>query len=295
MRDVASSDACQTCATSIDRERFSLRCRSCGTLLSAEAGPDDVPPDLVVPFQIQRDQVRAALNTWKSSRRFAPGALRDAEALADAEPVFLPYWMFGAETVTSYKGRRGDHHWVTRDRTTTDSEGRQHHESHQERETKWHRVHGEVWREFQGVLVPGSTLLPEKLPAWPLSAAEPYGSASSSDSRTIRYDRDSDRALVVAQREMEKAIVEDCRADIGGDAQVVSSTSVDYRAGSTELVLLPAWFLTYTFRSRQWTVLVNGFSGEVSGERPYSAPKIMSLVGAVALVVAVLGFYFTHR
>jgi hypothetical protein len=50
-------------------------------------------------------------------------------------------------------------------------------------------------------------------------------------------------------------------------------------------VLLPVWLASYRWRNKPYQVVVNGRTGAVSGERPYSGWKIAFAV-IVALIVA---------
>jgi len=56
-------------------------------------------------------------------------------------------------------------------------------------------------------------------------------------------------------------------------------------------VLLPVWSLTYSFRGKNYAVLVHGQSGRVVGRAPLSWVKILLLVlavGAAATLAAAL-------
>ena len=58
-----------------------------------------------------------------------------------------------------------------------------------------------------------------------------------------------------------------------------------------KLMLLPVWLACYIYAGKTYNILVNGRTGEVVGERPYSKVKIALaiLAGLVALgLVAVL-------
>jgi hypothetical protein len=48
-------------------------------------------------------------------------------------------------------------------------------------------------------------------------------------------------------------------------------------------VLVPVWLLKYDYRSKPYQVIVNGCTGTMAGERPYSAWKIALAVLAVVL------------
>ncbi|MGZ4612798.1 MAG: hypothetical protein ACXV1K_06450, partial [Kineosporiaceae bacterium] len=80
----------------------------------------------------------------------------------------------------------------------------------------------------------------------------------------------------------------DCRNDIGGDEQRVSSMDVRYADVMFKLVLLPIWIAAYLYAGRTFQVFVNAHTGEVVGERPYSFPKIFAAVAAALVVLGVV-------
>ena len=51
-------------------------------------------------------------------------------------------------------------------------------------------------------------------------------------------------------------------------------------------ILLPVWTAAYKFRGQSFRFVVNGQTGKVQGERPWSAVKIAFAVLLAALVVA---------
>jgi hypothetical protein len=99
----------------------------------------------------------------------------------------------------------------------------------------------------------------------------------------------------VAQQRIQAAMEDDCRADIGGDEQRLTSTDTSLSAVTFKLVLLPVWLLCYLHAGRAYQVAVNARTGEVIGQRPYSAGKIAAVVAAAVAVVALIVVLFALR
>jgi len=55
-------------------------------------------------------------------------------------------------------------------------------------------------------------------------------------------------------------------------------------------VLLPVWLAAYKYRGETYRFVVNGRTGRVQGERPYSKGKIALAVLAGLLVAGAIGF-----
>ncbi|HEX6014629.1 MAG TPA: hypothetical protein VFY87_23125, partial [Geminicoccaceae bacterium] len=99
-----------------------------------------------------------------------------------------------------------------------------------------------------------------------------------------------DQGFARAQAAMREVIAMDIRHDIGGDQQVIDRMEVDEGAPSFKHVLLPVWVAAFRFLGRPYRFVVNGRTGEVHGERPWSAWKIAGTVvlGLVLLLVLAL-------
>ena len=54
--------------------------------------------------------------------------------------------------------------------------------------------------------------------------------------------------------------------------------------------LLPVWLACYVYAGRTYNIQVNGRTGEVAGERPYSAAKIAAAVTGGVLLIALVVF-----
>jgi hypothetical protein len=75
---------------------------------------------------------------------------------------------------------------------------------------------------------------------------------------------------------------------IGGNHQRVHSTNVDYRDITFKHLLLPVWISAYQFEGKIFRFLVNARTGEVQGERPWSWVKIVMLIAAIVMVIAIV-------
>ncbi len=142
------------------------------------------------------------------------------------------------------------------------------------------------------MLVVGSTRIEpakvEKMGPWRLEDARPFQADYLTGYSALRYDVDPDDGSATARQRMADTVEDDCRSDIGGDEQRVSDMDITYSQAMFKLVLMPLWIATYMYNGKAWTVLVNANTGEVVGDRPYSALKITAAVVAAVLVVALV-------
>ena len=59
-------------------------------------------------------------------------------------------------------------------------------------------------------------------------------------------------------------------------------------------LLLPMWLLTVIYAGKPFQVFINGVTGEVQGDRPFSKVKIAAAVTLGVILIAVI-LYFVNR
>jgi hypothetical protein len=136
--------------------------------------------------------------------------------------------------------------------------------------------------------VPGNRLA--QLDPWPLDALKPYDPAFLAGYKAQRYVLDLETGFERAKQFMAPVIEGDVRKDIGGDEQRISDLATSYSAITFKHILLPVYIAAYRFNNKVYQVLVNACTGEVQGERPYSAWKIAGLVLLILIVIALIYF-----
>ena len=278
-----------------------VKCRSCGgttqftgTLTSSECpwcgsplqrdqihqSPDRVPVDGVLPFLVDKDSAAKSLAQWVGSRWFAPNEFKRRGVNGVFSGTYLPYWTFDAMTSSRYTGERGDHYYVD----VGQGQNRR-----RERRTQWKRVGGSFQSFFDDVLVIASTGLPAKLlyalEPWPMQRVIPFSAQVLSGYLARTYDVEIDAALVAAKKRMQDQIHAEARSLIGGDEQRLHAVHTMHSGLSYKHLLLPVWLLTYRYGDKPYQLAVNAATGEVQGERPYSAAKIMALVITIVLLL----------
>jgi len=280
-----------------------VRCRGCGAQvqLPANISVDNCPfcdavidnpiqaatpamqPGAILPFRIARAEAEARFSNWVRTRWFAPSALKKVDRLHKLQGMYAPYWTYDAMTYNFYTGMRGDDYYVTV------GSGRN---RRRERRTRWTSVEGQVNHWFDDVLVCSSRNLPEqltdKLEPWDLAHCTVYRPDYISGFRAERYQIGAREGFGTARKKMDDHIQQLVRARIGGDRQRVNSVKTMVDGVTFKYVLLPMWIAAYKFNNRKYQVLVNGRSGVVMGERPWSWIKITLFVLAILATLAVL-------
>lgn len=269
-------------------------CSFCGAEIVAQPKAADpmVAPEAVLPFAFPPDRASSEIKQWLASRWFAPNALKKLARPEAIGGVYLPFWTYDAETVSAYRGERGDHYYVTEHYQETDSQGRTVTKSRQVRHTRWSPASGHVSRDFDDVLVPATQNLARNylnaLEPWDLGALVPYDPAYLSGFKAQRYQVQLPEGFEIAKTIMAGVIESDVRHDIGGDEQRVHNVDTDYPNVTFKHLLLPVFLGAYRFKEKSYQVMVNARTGEVTGDRPYSAVKIVLFILMIVAIIATI-------
>jgi hypothetical protein len=82
------------------------------------------------------------------------------------------------------------------------------------------------------------------------------------------------------------------RQDIAGDEQRIGNLNTDYNAITFKHILLPIWISAYQYNGKIYRFIINGRTGKLEGERPYSWIKIALTIVAVVAIIGGLFYYF---
>ncbi|HEX8847555.1 MAG TPA: hypothetical protein VF791_23130 [Pyrinomonadaceae bacterium] len=266
-------------------------CDFCGAEIVAQPKSADptVAPEGVLPFGIVQQQATASVKQWISTRWFAPNALKKFAEPQAIDGIYLPFWTYDANTVSYYTGQRGEYYYVTETYTETDDQGRSVTKTRQVRHTRWWPVAGTVSRWFDDILIPATKSLPvnrlHALEPWDLPEIKAYDPAFLSGFKAQRYQVELGEGFEQAKAIAASVIQSDVRSDIGGDEQMISDIKTHYSAITFKHLLLPVYAGAYKLNQKVYQVVVNGRTGEVQGDRPYSVWKITLFILAILAVI----------
>ena len=288
---------CPACGAVVEFSGAShaAECPFCATPVVIGTGSHrQIKPQALIGFQLNEGQARDAMIKWLGRLWFAPNGLveyaRKGRALSG---IYTPYWTFDAATRSRYNGQKGTHYYET-NTVTVLVNGKSERRQERVQKTRWTSASGWVSRAFDDVLVLASTSLPqgytEALAPWDLSVLAPYnadflaGFTAEGYTVPLADGRATSRDIMAGQ------IRDDVRRDIGGDEQRIDRVNTDYSAETFKHILLPVWMAVYKYNDRTFRFVVNGQTGKVRGERPYSKIKIL-LTGLLVAVLIAGGVY----
>jgi DNA-directed RNA polymerase subunit RPC12/RpoP len=284
---------CPNCAAQVEftPDLHARECPFCATPIVTDTGEHrHIKPEALLPFHLAEEDARRAMTNWLGRLWFAPGGLKEyARKGRRMQGIYVPYWTYDALTQSAYFGHRGTVYYVT---NTVMRNGKR--QQVRQQKVRWTPKSGRVARAFDDVLVLASQSLPkpytDALAPWDLSELVPYTPEVLAGFRAEAYTVELDAGFTEARAYMDRVIQRDVRFDIGGDRQRVDRVETQVSDVTFKHVLLPVWLAAYKYRGKTYRFVVNGRTGAVKGERPWSGWKIFLAILLALIVAAAVGY-----
>jgi hypothetical protein len=270
---------CQSCqAISVfDPDKIARRCDFCGSaqLVPYEQVKDAFRPESLLPLKIDEPKARELIRAWYKNQWLAPNALR-TKALTDTmKGIYLPYWTFDAQAHALWHAEAGNYYYVNEN-------------GKQVRRVQWTPASGELSHIFDDDLVPASLGIHSArlrgIEPFPTDQLIPYDAGYLAGWTVERYQIDLVAAAARSRQQMDAALRRLCADAVPGDTQRNLNVQATFADQRFKHILVPIWLVTYVYRTTSYQVVVNGVTGSIAGERPWSWIKILLLV-LVALFV----------
>lgn len=280
-----SFSVCASCGAEVifEENQTATVCPMCGSSqVNNEKQIAGVPPDGVIPFKIDKADAQENFKKWVKSRWFAPNRLKESYQQGKLAGIYLPFWTFDADADAHYQGQGGI--FVVEDE---DDEG------HSRTRTDWYPVSGYVQNNYDDIQIcsggqQAQEVIDGVLPYSTEAKALPYSGAYLSGFGAEHYHFDANEGFEHAKREIDQDLTSLAEGNIilqGYDTANVQSLDVNYKNVAYKHLLLPAWLSGFAYKGKQYTYIINGENGNVGGQRPYSAPKIITAILAALLIL----------
>lgn len=290
MAENAMQVTCETCGATVNfvPPETARNCDFCGGKIVAQPKSADplVAPEGVLPFSVTNQTASTALKGWINSRWLAPNNLKVLAQPDKIGSVYIPYWTFDADGDSRYTGERGEYYYETE---YYEENGER--KSRQVRHTSWYGTSGAVSRHFDDLYIPAAkSLLPDyvKQLNWEFGELVPYEPAYLAGHKAQTYQVSLAEGFELFKQDAAAIIDNDVRRDIGGDEQQVHNVDTDYSNVTFKHLLLPVYAGAYRYNNKVFQIVVNGRTGEVQGERPYSWLKIGCLIVVILFVLLIV-------
>lgn len=286
----------------------SLRCKECGatvafpgrivaTVCSFCRSPSVLPqsqnrqlirPESVVRFKVDGKVAQRAIAQWVRGLWFRPSDLQRMGRTQRLVGIYVPYYTYDAHVESAWTAEAGY------DYTETETyEERENGETVQKTrevtKTRWESASGARADDYDDILICASGGVPRELMGqvenFDTRALVPYspdylaGFLAEESAIDVRQGWSRAESWIRFSQESR------CGSDVPGDRHRNLQVDSQLSRMTFKHVLLPLWVAAYRYRDRTYHVLINGQTGRVEGEAPYSVAKIVLFVLLIAALL----------
>lgn len=280
--------ACQTCGGKLvcDENTAVTECPYCGNpVVMTGRLSGELRPDLVIPFQLDKEDAVQALIRHISKRKLLPKMFKDQNHIREIKGIYVPFWLFDADA-------EGDAFYrATRVRTWADS-------NYYYTKTSYYSVRRAGRLCFSGVPVDGSAKMPDEL----MESIEPFDLSKGVDFQTAylvgyladKYDVSAEESKIRANDRIRVSTNDALERTVSGYSTVNTvSSSVKLENGRVRYALYPVWLLNTRYKDENYQFAMNGQTGKFVGNLPIAWGRFFAwwigIAGVSGVLLWVLG------
>lgn len=281
---------CPACGSQIvtDETTVATHCYYCHSPVVLQGKlTDDMRPDGVVPFAIDREKAADSFLSWVRHKRFVPKGFFSAVRVREMSGVYYPHFVTDLEAEGCIDGEGRNVSVAETPKYIITS-------------TRHYHVRREGRFHFRGILRPALSSANRKLSdgihPFPLEDVKAFAGAYLSGFLAERRDLDADSIREDVEREAQSYVEPLLADDLHYDSYSVNASS-EVKKRTTRYLLLPTWVLTYPNRKdpqNPYYYAMNGCTGRVCGKLPIDLKKLSLAGGGVAAAVFVIGCVLSY-
>lgn len=296
---------CANCAAEIAalEDQRSYVCPFCDAAHVTEMPPEHTgrqQPEFVIGFAVPPERALDIYRGWiRDNGWLRPGDLRGAAIEDKLRGIYIPFWSFSTYAHSRWSASIGEYWYRTETYTTRDAQGKTVTRTRRVRETEWWPLSGHHHDFHSHYLVSGSRGLGQSaadaVKPFHLEALHRYEPGFLAGWLAEEYSVDRDTAMKVSMQEFHRREQQAVAAFLPGDTHRNLQVTTEFARTSSDLVLLPLYVASYRYRGRLFRFLINGQTGVIAGDKPWSGWRIALLVIAVIAVIAAIAVAVTQR
>ena len=284
------SYSCPSCAAEIicDETTAATSCPYCGNPAVVPGQfANQLKPDYVIPFKVDRDSAIAALRAYFKGKKFIPKGFADEKNIDEIKGVYIPFWLYSGETDSRMRFR------ATRERTYRRGK-------YMITETDHYRIVREGIVAFDKVPVDASSKMPDahmdSIEPFLYGDLKPFSTAYLPGFYADKYDEDAEFCSARANERIKESTERAFYDTIVGYSTVTREYSnISLRRGDIKYSLNPVWLLSLKWNETVYLFAVNGQTGRLVGNLPVDRGKFWKsffiIAAPLAAILAVILFW----
>lgn len=285
---------CESCGaeTVVDENNASQFCAFCGSShIIKNDNSTGITPKALIPFKISKDNAADFFSKWIKSRHFAPNNLKSNHNMDKLSGVYIPFWTYDSKTYSTYRAEKGTYYYETETKWI-EEDGERKQVTEQVRKIKWEHTSGTYSKFFDDVLVNASKQVDEKiirkLDTFNLRELVDYKPEYLSGFLTERYSINLNEGWKSAKNSIDSDVRSGVTQKINADRVRNLNISTSYDNVTYKHILLPLWISAYTYKDKIYHFMINAQTGEVEGDVPVSALKVLLLITFIICIIALV-------
>lgn len=236
-------------------------------------------PDVVLPFTVSAEEAKAALKKFCRHKPLLPRSFHTENKTESLKGIYIPFWLFDCDTNSRFTfSAMRKTHWRAGDYLYT--------------RTSYYRLLRRGLLNFENIPVDGSVAadnaMLESIEPFRFEDAVPYTDALLAGHLAQRYDDSAEHCSERAHERVGKSVEASIRNTIFGYLAVrKTSEDIVFTKNDVRYALLPVWFMNTRYRDKNYTFVINGQTGKMSGSLPVSRGKFFGLLAGFSALFSV--------
>lgn len=286
---------CPSCGGEIeaDATTAATACPYCDSpVILSQKVSGDVRPDIVIPFQIDKDKAKEAYREFCRKKKLLPKEFLSEQRMEELTGVYVPFWLFSchAEGSINYDARQ-----IKKWKDST----------YEYTQTDYYLVSREGRVYFEHVPVDGSVTMDdaymESIEPYDMTKAVPFEEGYLSGYSADKYDVSQEESRPRAEERIRRSFEEILDNSVDRKRYHIvtkKNQHIGCTDGTVKYGLLPVWTLQVKYKDQLYWFTMNGQTGKAAGELPVdqgiywkTALKVFG-VSTVVIYILLLLFAF---
>ncbi len=270
---------CTACGAelAINGVESSTFCAYCGqpTIIFSRVS-SEIKPKYILPFSVTKDQAVIAIRQKLKKGFFISNEIKNFD-VERVRGIYIPYWLFDIhyEDKVYLRGTKGS--------------GDNEHDVFFYREADC--TFKQLTLDASGKLADESS---QRLEPYDTHALQPFDVGYLSGFYADRYDVPAEQLHTLAISRAEDLFNSAIKDTVHASNVTIVQNAPERQILRTDYAMLPAWFLTFRYQQKPYTILVNGQTGKVVGGIPYNKSKVSVCFILMGLTVSFFSFLIIY-
>lgn len=241
---------------------------------------DDLKPDYIIPFKIDKNAAIAALKQHYSKKLFLPKQFSDKNNIEKVQGIYVPFWLFNAEVDANYRfeGTISETHREGDYRVTDTS----HFDVERSGSIQYESIPTDASKKMSDDYM-------DSLEPYDYTELKPFSTAYLpgylADKYDVSIDENTDRANNRCISTTENVFYSDV---VGYQTLRKTDSDIHVRNGKVSYALLPVWILNTKWQNKDYMFAMNGQTGKFIGDLPVSRKRFWGFCAVLTVLFSLL-------